>query len=331
MAGELGRTAFLELFSSRLALRLMNLTGDAKEERTMKDWLNRRIGEILSFHLYETYSKLRWGKGIHELSNTFARHHFYSQQDGDPVALGGTPESAYQRLSELVSKGESDWNRCIPEKIEKNADGSWRISFGDSCVVHDGPLLLSLPPEQINQIFSLSKSIQVDLSLLEMKDLNLASLTLEGHHGVHDIHVLSEDMPFFRICFPYGHKEKAYIHLCKPDVSDEVIINSVNSLDIGTVIQERGVERSTLKSWSPIWTPGSLARHRRVTRHFYEQGITVFGRQGCFIEMSLDEDIRYLNSIMTETAVNPSEHQRQILDPDPRTTDSHIRIGRIYR
>lgn len=331
MAGALGRTAFLELLSSRMALRFMDFTGDAKEERTMEDWLNRRLGGILSFHLYDAYSRSRWGKGISELSNTFARHHFYSSDEGDPIALGGTPESAYQRLSELVEKNQMDWHKCIPDKIEKNDDGSWRISFGESSVMHDGPLLLSLPPKQINRIFTLNKSIQVDLSLLEMKDLNLASLTLEGHHGVHDIHVLSEDIPFFRICFPYGHKERAYIHLCEPNVSDEAIINSVNSLGIGTVIQERGIDRNTLKAWSPIWTPGCLARHRRVTRYFYEQGVTFFGRQGCFIEMTLDEDIRYLNSIMTDTALDSAEHQRQVLDPDPRIADSYIKIGRIYR
>lgn len=327
---EFGVSLLQDLLICRLRTQFSQFTGDAKEERSMSNWLERRLGGISAKHLYEPYAQKRWGREMEELSNTLARRHFYSDADLDYCALGGTAQSTYQNLHQKVSQ------RCeliteLPTAIQEIGPQQWKVSTATQVFDHEGPLLVCLAPQQIEALFEVSKSVKVDLEALQFQDLNLASLVVEGHHNIHDLHVFSERLPFFRICFPYGQKEVAHIHLARVDVDDAEIRRGLQELGLGNIIENQEIRRFHLANWTPIWTKGCLARHRRVTRYFEDKGVSFFGRQGLFMDLNLSEDVTYLHAFFNTDNQSSAELQRVWLHPNPRTNDFNVQLGRIYR
>ena len=136
----------------------------------MANWLERRFGGIATKHLYEGYATQRWGLKINQLSNTLARHHFYTEDDGECCAIGGTAQSSYEGLFHKVQK-DTVLVEELPTHIEQLGPMKWKINTEKMSYVHEGPLLLSLSPQKIREIFKVSKSVEVDLAVLQFKDL----------------------------------------------------------------------------------------------------------------------------------------------------------------
>ena len=154
---------------------------------------------------------------------------------------------------------------------------------------------------------------------------------MEGHHNIHDLHIFDSSFPFYRVCFPYGQKEQAILHLNQGTHSDEALTLAFDRLGIGGVVSGKPIERVTINNWTPIWTTGCLARHRRLMRYFESESIVFFGRQGLFTELTLSEELDYLDAIFKRPDVDTAEHQRVLLNPSPRVEDYNVEIGMVYR
>ena len=329
-SGSLGSQMLQDLQKARIRLKFSNFTGDAKEERSMANWLERRLGGVATKHIYEPYASQRWGTGLDMLSNTLARHHFFQQEAGDYCAIGGTYASALQGLLSKV-KNKIQFHTSLPLKVDKIAKEQWSITTNTGIQSHNGPLLVCLAPQHLQKCFAVNKSVEVDLDALQFSHLQLASIRVEGHHNIHDLHVFDPELPFFRVCFPYGQKEQAYLHLKDGQLSDEEIASSFHKLGIGNLVGDMHIERITLKDHTPIWTIGCLARHRRLIRHFESESVFFFGRHGLFTELTLPEELDYLDSLFRRPDVDAAEHQRVFLYPKPRIEDYNVEIGMVYR
>jgi hypothetical protein len=321
----LHRSIFKEQIRCLANQKFSSVTGDAQEERSMYDWLNRRVGGILTEHMYTPYAQSRWGMTVHELSNTLARKHFYPQSNSDYIAMGGTHISRQTRLYENLKTELVTHHTKYPTGLEMKKDGLWTIHFENSSIEHEGPLLLAVPFHTILDWLDLPTSIQTDIKHLKTKDLNILKLTLSPNTPAHDIHVFDSKSPYYRICFPYGEGETALVHLSQPDCNTHTVIKHFEKLNLGTLVEGQFPQSIVLKDWTPVWTKGCLARVRRIIRYLDGIGITMIGRHGAFSEQSIGDELYLLEKLLKNS--NQAEQRRLNLDPDPRTNDAKVSIG----
>lgn len=319
------QSIFKEQIRCLAKLKFSSVTGDAQEERSMYDWLNRRVGGILTEHMYGPYAESRWGMTVHELSSTLARKHFYPQPSSDFIAMGGTHISRQTKLYENIKTDFVTHHSKYPTRLERKKDGEWTIHFKSTSIEHVGPLLLAVPFQTLIEWLELPKSIQTDIKHLKTKDLNILKISLSPNTSAHDIHIFDAESPYYRICFPYGEGETALVHLSHPGCDAHTVLKQFEQLNLGTLVEGQSPQSITLKDWTPVWTKGCLARVRRIIRYLDGIGITMIGRHGSFAEQSIGDELHLLEKLLTNS--NQAEQRRVNLDPDPRTNDDKVSIG----
>jgi len=312
----------------------IGLLGGGWEERSYRDWVERRMGGPAYHHVYRDYAQRRWGADAEQLSVNVARvHHFLPDPGPFQVAGGGYDgglDNAKQRILDAGGRIETN------VKIEGLSCDAGKVNAvlvnGDSFPI-DGPLWAAVDAHTLCDWLgeSASSSMRVDAESLRALPLCVVALKGEVDGLPDDLHVLDEGALFWRVVVPYGVEKTALFHITAsrdlpPDAElISAVVESARRLGIGDFsIENASVEH--IPRWQPQWIQNSHARQRRILDCLREFGVVLVGRSGTMSPMDPASEISFASKLAATSDPDQSELHRLHLDPPVRLNDLGARI-----
>jgi hypothetical protein len=331
--------AFREWARRRSRNRMHDLLGGGQEERTYRDWVERRMGGPAYEHLYRAWAENRWGASAETLSVTVARSvHGRRDVDSKTVA-GGGPEVSFKVCQRLIEDAGGQIivgakvTRLVVEQVEKDrrivavehSDG--RIPVADPradqvWVARSPRVVASWLGDQLDA------SLHFDAEELICRDLLQVTMRGETDGLPEELHVLDQGAPFYRAVTPYGHEKTIVFHSSlgrnqeMPPKGElvERFSRAAEALGIGRFGPVAGQSADTVLvqrvvGWHPVWTQGTHSRYRRVMLNWQDIGLVGVGRAGSFTPLDPGEEVQLGLLYRDEPRPNQHEVHRALLDP----------------
>ena len=316
-----------QFFQQRLRNALIPLTGGGQEERTYRQWVERRMGQPAFAHAYSHYAERRWGLPGDDLSVAVARLHHNPHGVVGTTVLGGNGVESLERLSSLIRESGGEI-RCGANvrgfKVDEGRVVAVRV--GRRNIAIEGPVWVARPHSVVADWLgdALGKGARVDARTLQTLDRVQVAFETRTTLAADEIHILDEVAPAWRVSQVYGAGQTAVFHMNlgpderPPDLNDLVALGAslgLSDLDVGSARIER------LKDWVPVWAPVVHPRLRRLSLAFAELGVVAVGRRGTFSPLDVGAEVLLATRYSDETSPDQREALRAMLAPPIRDDD----------
>ncbi len=313
---------------ARARNRMSLLLGGGQEERTYRDWVERRFGGPAYHHLFRAYAQHRFGASCDELAASVARvHHGVADSAAQTVAGGGSDEALRHAAAVVRDSGGEIRVGVEVQRLVVEAAGREQhvvaVDLGDEQIPVAGRLWVARTPSVVASWLegSLTDAILHDAQSLEVRDALQVALRGETDGLPDELNVLDEAAPFFRVVSPYGTEKTAIFHTLIATDADTPSAESLasrysdaaRSLGIGDFEGPARVNR--LAEWVPVWSQTAHARLRRVLLALDALGVIGVGRTGAFGMLDPGEELRLVFSLLEEQGLDQHEAHRALVDP----------------
>ena len=307
---------------------LIPLTGGGQEERTYRQWVERRMGAPAYRHTYQNYASRRWGADGDNLSSSVARvHHNPSEYSTAGQVPGGGPRSALEHAISVIEAAGGKIISGANVRGLKVVDGKVvAVRVGRRNIAVDGPVWIARPPSVVAAWLGdlLHSGLHVDAQSLQAMDAVQVSMPIEEACHFDEIHLLESDSDAWRITQSYGGALQAVyhctIHPDAPDPDPSVLAA------VGASLGFKGLDSSLakverLREWNPVWAPLTHTRLRRLFLAFGELGVVAVGRRGTFSPICPGREIALASLYANSEVPDQREALRSMLEPPVRSDD----------
>jgi len=321
---EVGR----RFFSQRVRNSMIPLTGGGQEERTYREWVERRMGAPAYRHAYADYAHRRWGLAGDQLSVAVARlHHNPHRVEPGQVAGGGPAAALAQAVATIEANGGEVrcGSRVRGLKVEDGKVVAVRVGRRN-IPVDDGPVWIARPHSVVAGWLgdALPSAQRVDAAALHVWDRVQVAIRVGDSAMADEIHVLEPAAPAWRVTQEYGGTAWAVFHATlQPDAptpSAEAMVRLGSSMGMRG-LDPAGVRVERLREWSPLWAPVVHPRLRRLSLAWSELGIVAVGRRGTFTAIDPGTEMAVAISHASEDGPDQREVLRAILAPPVKDND----------
>ena len=339
LAGAAVAPAAASWVRARTRNALLQLTGGGTEERSYRDWVVRRMGLPAYDGLYRSYGERRWGLPGTELSVSAARV-FHGQADvGDTSMVAGGEASAIEHASALIRQAGGEILTGVQIKRIRLNNGRVQAVEGSMGELEvEGPLWVARPPCVVvgwlgDQVDS---GAHVDGQLLTCRAALQVSMRGETQNLPHELHVLDDGAPFYRVVRPVGTDGLAVFHASMADGAElptprliaDRFIASATQLGLGAFDRD-SIEVELLPEHMPLWGRVCHSRLRRTLLRYREWGVVGVGRRGAFAFLDPAEEIGLAAQYRDEESPDQREVHRALVDPPVLVDDLGAHITRF--
>ena len=328
------RTAARAWLRARGRNALAELVGGGQEERTLRDWVVRRMGVPAFDSLYADYAARRWGADASSLGVSLARrHHFLPDGAGRVQAAGGPAASLASIAAQVAASGEIRSEVSVEGfHVEDGRVCGVRLADGEE-IRADGVWVEDTPLRAVNWLGDAAPAgLRVDAQRLPVRDrarVGLAGVALEAGEVVH---LLDEGVAAWRVVGQGGGAAVADCTLAPgsvpaPDFAARVA-GDVRAAGLGDAEPDGGaieLERGAVALWE-VTTPAILREVLGPLRGF---GVVMVGARGAVAGLGPGEALALALRYAGATDPDQREAQRVLVQAPTRTDDLGARITRF--
>ena len=314
-------------FTRRVRNALIPLTGEGQEERSYRQWVERRMGEFTYQHIYSDYARRRWALDGDHLSVAVARSHHNPHREGPGQVPGGGPAASLTHALSVIESNGGEVQCGVKIRGLKVVDGTVvAVRVGRKHIKFDGPLWVARPHSVVAGWLGddLPKARHVDANALNLWDRVQIAFPFEGGTLPDEIHVLDKASPAWRVSQLYGGKGWVVFHATvSPDAalpSPESMLEVAAKLGMKDLdVRAAKVER--LREWVPLWAPVVHPRLRRLALAWSNLGLVSVGRRGTFTPIDMGAEIAVAANYTSDEGVDGREVLRALLEPPVKDDD----------
>ena len=311
----------------RIRNAIIPLTGGGQEERTYRQWVERRMGQDAYLHAYESYACRRWGLRGEELSVAVARlHHNPHGFDGASTITGGFDEFLTRAVQRIEDSGGEV--RCQSNvrgfKVEDGRVVAVRV--GRRHIPVEGPVWVARPHSIVAEWLgdALYRGARVDAASLVSLDRLQVAFPYDADLSADEIHILDKSAPAWRVSRVPGGRRTIVFHSNLPSDAPVPDLNDFVALGMGLGLagleaENARVER--LSGWAPVWAPVVHPRLRRLSLAFADLGVVSVGRRGTFAPLDPGTEVVLASRYAAEDVPDQREALRALLAPPVRDND----------
>jgi len=311
----------------RVRNSLIPLTGGGQEERTYREWVERRMGAPAYHHVYADYAHRRWGLPGEQLSVAVARQHHNPHRVEPGQVAGGGPAAALAHAVSVIEANGGEIRCGARVRGLKVVDGKVVAArVGRRNVPIEGPLWVARPHHVVAGWLgdSLPKARQVDAAALQVWDRVQVAVPVGDTNLPDEVHVLEHAAPAWRITHEYGGSAWAVFHATvapdAPNPSVETMVQLGSELGIRG-LDPGGARIERLREWVPLWAPVVHPRLRRLSLAWSSLGIVAVGRRGTFTSIDPGTELAVALSHANDNGLDEREVLRAILEPPVKDHD----------
>jgi len=321
--GGVGR----QFLQQRVRNAMIPLTGGGQEERTYRQWVERRMGEAAYQSAYAHYAERRWGLPGDELSVAIARLHHNPHGNDGALVLAGDREAFFSHAVSLIEKNGGEVRCGASVRGFKVEDGRVvAVRVGRRNVPVDGPVWVARPHRVVAEWLgdALYRGGHVDAAALQTLDRVQVSFESPSGLNADEIHILDRSAPAWRVSSVPGSPSTIVFHSnvapdqASPELNDFVALGVSLGLP-GLDASRAQVER--LSDWAPVWAPVVHPRLRRLSLAFTEFGVVSVGRRGTFSPMGVGSEIILAARYAVDDEPDQREALRALLAPPIKDDD----------
>jgi len=311
----------------RVRNALIPITGEGQEERTYRQWVERRMGASAYQHVYADYAQKRWCLPGDRLSVAVARQH-HNPHHGEPTTVAGGGAAAALDNAIAVIESNGGEIRCgVNVRGIKVVDGrAAAVRVGRRNIPVDGDLWVARPHTVVAGWLgdSLARGPSNDSAFLHVWDRLQVAFDADKALPADELHILDRGSPAWRVSQVYGSGLRIVFHAnVAPDTDGPDLLSFValgESLGIrGLRAENARVER--LREWVPVWAPVVHPRLRRLSLAFAELGIVSVGRRGTFSPLDAGTELALAARYAAEGVPDQREALRALLEPPAKDPD----------
>ncbi len=315
-----------DFIERRVRNALVPLTGEGQEERTYRQWVERRMGHAAYLHAYADYAERRWGASGEGLAVGLARLHHNPHGAPELVPAEGRHESMHAAAVGLIEANGGEVRVGVAVKGLKVEEGRVvAIRVGRRNIPVDGQVWVARPHSVVAEWLgdALGLGPRTDAAALKTLDRVQVAFEVEAALPVDEIHVLDKDAPAFRITQVFGSGFTAVFHANvepgQPAPDPSLFLALGESLGLRLKGETARLER--LKDWVPVWTPMIHTRLRRLALAYTALGVVMVGRRGSFSPIDLGTELAVAAHYARATVPDQREMLRTVFAPPVRDDD----------
>jgi hypothetical protein len=311
----------------RIRNALIPLTGEGQEERTYRQWVERRMGAPAYHHVYADYARSRWGLPGESLSVVVARVHHNPHGDGHATVVGGGPAAGIAAALDVITANGGEVRCGVNVRGLKVVDG--RVSavrVGRRHISVSGDLWIARSHGVVAAWLgdAISAAERVDASALTVMDRVQIAFEGDTPLAADELHMLDAGWPAWRVSQVYSAGLTVVFHMNvlpgeeAPDPGRLVAQAEASGIRGLTAASAR-IER--LPAWVPVWAPLVHARLRRVGLAFSRLGVVSVGRRGTFAPLDAGTELVLATRYAAEAQPDQREALRALVDPPVKDDD----------
>lgn len=339
LPGKAVGAAAAQFTQTRTRNAMSELLGSGAEERTYKDWVVRRMGEVAYHHIYRAYAERRWGAAGDRLGASIARVHHGLAEPSSLSIPGRGPAAALQEAETALTRAGGTVRLGVEVtglRVEAGRVVAVQTSQGDIAV--DSAVWIARSPRTIIRWLgeAASSGVQVDVAELEVR--TALDVVVRGDvSGLPDeLHVLDEGAPFFRVVRPHGTTDVAVLQSNLAEGAEvpparlvlDRFLTAARQLGVGDFSPDGAIVRA-LPEQDPVWLQISLSRMRRVLMAWQQLGVVGVGRAGSFRLLDPAEEIALAALYRDVADPDQREIHRAHFDPPVLQRDLGAHITRL--
>ena len=335
LPGDARRIAARAWLRARGRNALAELVGGGQEERTLRDWVVRRMGVPAYDELYADYAERRWGAPAATLGVSVARRHHFLPDDASRVQIAGGAVAALDSLADRVRQSGTLRTDVVIEgfHVEEGRVRSVVLAGGEQVDTSGGLWVEDVPNRAVEWLGDAgSPGLRVDASRLPARDRARVGLEAVSIDEGEVVHLLSPSGPAWRVI---GLGAGAAVADCTldadgvvpPDLQSEVV-RQVAAAGMGSPRPDGGgieYERDAVPLWE-ITTPAVL---REVLGPLRAVGVVLVGARGAVADLGPGEALALATRYAADGDPDQREAQRQLVQVPTRIDDLGARITRF--
>jgi hypothetical protein len=320
---DVGRS-FLE---RRLRNSLIPFTGEGTEERTYRQWVERRMGGGAYRHVYADYARRRWSLAGDALSVAVARAHHNPHDEGDVTVVGGGPAAGLLAAVAVIEANGGEIRCDVAVSSLKVVDG--RVSavvVGRKKIPVDGEIWVACPHGVVAGWLgeALSSSAHVDAKALKVWDRVQVAFESGTALAADELHILSSPNAVWRVTQAYGAGLTVVFHLNlapgDPGPTPSALLAQADAMGV-TGLKPNTARVERLKGWVPLRAPMLQPRLRRLGIAFAQLGIVSVGPRGTFSSIDAGEGLVLALRFAGQEPPQQREGLRELVDPPVKDDD----------
>jgi len=317
----------LRFLERRVRNALIPLTGGGQEERTYRQWVERRMGAAAYDLIYRDYAHRRWALPGDRLSVAVARANHNPHRSGPGQVSGGGAGGALAHAVSVIEANGGEVRCGAKVRGLKVADGRVvAVRVGRRNIPTEDGLWIARPHSVVAGWLgdALPPALRVDANALHVWDRVQIAVPIGDDALPDEIHVLDNGAPAWRISQVYGGTSWAVFHATLPPDAPTPTPDAM--VRLGSRMGLRGLDPHAarierLQEWVPLWAPVVHPRMRRLALAWAELGIAAVGRRGTFTPVDIGAEIAVASSYTREDGPNGREVLRSILEPPVKDDD----------
>ena len=315
-----------QFLERRVRNALVPLTGEGQEERTYRQWVERRMGHGAYEHVYADYAVRRWGLPGEQLAVGLARLHHNPHESDTMAPSDGGHEGMHQAAVALIEANGGEIRSGVDVRGFKVVDGRVSaVKVGRRHVKVDGPVWVARPHAVVAGWLgeALDRGAHVDANALQTLDRLQVAFEADAALPVDELHVLDRGTPAFRITQVFGGGFTVVFHanLCgdepTPDGSRFLALGE----EMGLRLKGDSMRIERLKDWVPVWAPLVHARLRRLSLAFSGLGVVMVGRRGSFAPLDIGTELVVASQYAADGRPDQREMLRTVFAPPVKDDD----------
>jgi hypothetical protein len=329
------RTAARAWVRARGRNALAELVGGGQEERTMRDWVVRRMGRPAFDALYAGYAQRRWGAPADRLAVSLARVHHFLPDAAPRVEVGGAPAEAFDAMAARVAaSGEVRTGVSVQGfHVESGRVTAVVLAGGERIEAPDGVWVEDTPARAVGWLGdAASPGLVVDAGRLPAHDRVRVGLSGAAIDAGEVVHLLDEGLQAWRIVGLGSGRAVADCTLADgaAPAADHAarVAAELRGAGVGDVRPDGGAvehERAAVALWE-ITTPAVL---REVLGPLRAAGVVLLGARGAVAGLGPGEALALALRYAGVADPDQREAQRQLIQAPTRIDDLGARITRF--
>lgn len=315
-----------QFLERRVRNALVPLTGEGQEERTYRQWVERRMGRGAYRHVYSDYAVRRWGRPGDELAVGLARLHHNPHESATMAPSDGGHEGMHDAAIALIEANGGEIRSAAKVGGFKVVDGSVSaVKIGRRNVPVEGPVWVARPHAVVAGWLgdALDSGAHVDARSLQTLDRLQVAFEADAALPVDELHILDEGAPAFRITQVFGGGFTVVFHANlgadqpTPDGSRFLALGE----EMGLRLKGDSMRVERLKDWVPVWAPLVHSRLRRLSLAFSKLGIVMVGRRGSFAPLDVGTELAVASRYAQDDNPDQREMLRTVFAPPVKDDD----------
>ena len=310
----------------RVRNALVPLTGEGQEERTYRQWVERRMGHGAYEHVYSDYAARRWGLPGEQLAVGLARLHHNPHELDTMAPSDGGHEGMHDAAVALIETNGGEIRSSVDVRGLKVSDGRVSaVKVGRRHIKVDGPVWVARPHAVVAGWLGdeLDRGAHVDARALETLDRLQVAFDADAALSVDELHILDRGAPAFRITQVFGGGFTVVFHAnlqgtdATPDGAEFLALGEA----MGLRLKGDSMRVERLKDWVPVWAPLAHARLRRLSLAFSRLGVVMVGRRGSFAPLDVGMELVVASRYAQDDRPDQREMLRTVFAPPVKDDD----------